>query len=167
MSLLRLVQDEITFKSGEVSAKRWFFGDDAAFHWKGRGRSNIHRWKVSCYWITVVDTQTQTNLTFYLYDTGINYVEQTFTAPIHVSHDFRCDISAMVEQFERLYQLLKFREEYKNHTIEIIVGNACPHTTKSHSLLDFNKSIRTKCLVDNIEYTDAKGNKNSELLLSN
>lgn len=36
-----LVHDESTFKSGEVSAKRWFFGDEAPFHSKGRGRSNM------------------------------------------------------------------------------------------------------------------------------
>ncbi|CAF1687084.1 unnamed protein product, partial [Adineta ricciae] len=36
-----LFHDESTFKSGEVSAKRWFFGDEAPFHSKGRGRSNM------------------------------------------------------------------------------------------------------------------------------
>jgi hypothetical protein len=38
---LILVHDESTFKSGEVSAKRRFFGDEAPFHFKGRGRSNM------------------------------------------------------------------------------------------------------------------------------
>ncbi|CAF4846691.1 unnamed protein product [Rotaria magnacalcarata] len=36
-----IFHDESTFKSGEVCAKRWFFGDDAPFHSKGRGRSNM------------------------------------------------------------------------------------------------------------------------------
>jgi hypothetical protein len=38
---LILVHDESTFKCGEVSAKRWFFGEEAPFHSKGRGRSNM------------------------------------------------------------------------------------------------------------------------------
>jgi hypothetical protein len=41
MFLLSLVDDESTFKSGEVSAKRWFFGEEAPFHSKKRGRSNV------------------------------------------------------------------------------------------------------------------------------
>lgn len=38
---LILVYDESTFKSGELSIKRWFFGEEAPFHSKGRGRSNM------------------------------------------------------------------------------------------------------------------------------
>ncbi|CAF1484647.1 unnamed protein product [Rotaria sordida] len=40
-SSLCLVHDENTFRSGEVSAKRWLFGDSAPFFSKGRGRSVI------------------------------------------------------------------------------------------------------------------------------
>ena len=35
------VHDESTFKSGEVCPKRWFFGDDAPFHSKGKGKSSM------------------------------------------------------------------------------------------------------------------------------
>jgi hypothetical protein len=63
----------------------------------------------------------------------------------------------ILEQFERLFQLLEFKEQYKGHTIECIVDNARTHTAKSHSLSDFGKSIGTRCPVDKIEYTDTKG----------
>jgi hypothetical protein len=63
----------------------------------------------------------------------------------------------ILQQFERLFQLFEFKEQYKDHTIECIVDNARTHTAKSHSLLDFGKSIGTRCPVDKIEYTDAKG----------
>ena len=36
-----LVHDESTFRSGEVSNKRWFFGEKTPFYSKGRGRSNM------------------------------------------------------------------------------------------------------------------------------
>lgn len=54
--------------------------------------------------------------------------------------------------------MLEFKEQYKGHTIECIVDNARSHTAKSHSLLDFGKSIGTRCLIDKIEYTDSNGN---------
>lgn len=38
---LILVHDESTFRSGEVCAKRWFFGNKTPFLSKGRGRSNM------------------------------------------------------------------------------------------------------------------------------
>ena len=56
-----------------------------------------------------------------------------------------------------MFKLLKFKNEFKNHTIEIIVDNATTHTAKAYSLFDFGKSIGTKCTIDTIEYTDAQG----------
>lgn len=43
--------------------------------------------------------------------------------------------------------------------IECVVDNARTHSAKSHSLLDFGKSLGTRCPIDKIEYTDAQGNK--------
>jgi hypothetical protein len=52
---------------------------------------------------------------------------------------------------------LEFKEQYKGDTIECVVDNARTHTAKTHSLFDSGKSIGTRCPVDKIEYTDAKG----------
>ncbi|CAF5122075.1 unnamed protein product, partial [Rotaria sp. Silwood1] len=38
---LRGVHDESTFRSGEVSPKRWFFKENTLFFSKGRGRSHM------------------------------------------------------------------------------------------------------------------------------
>ncbi len=51
---------------------------------------------------------------------------------------------------------MEFKEQYKGHTIKCVVDNARTHTKKSHSLVDFGKSIGRRCPVDKIEYTDAK-----------
>ena len=51
--------------------------------------------------------------------------------------------------------LLFIKEQYKDHVIECVVDNARTHSAKSHSLLDFGKSVGTRCPVDKIEYTDA------------
>ncbi|CAF1569008.1 unnamed protein product, partial [Didymodactylos carnosus] len=36
-----LFHDESTFRSDDIANKRWFFGDEAPFHSKGRGRNNM------------------------------------------------------------------------------------------------------------------------------
>ena len=53
--------------------------------------------------------------------------------------------------------MLEFKQEYKDHRIEIIVDNARTHTTKSYSLQDFGKNIGTRCPVEQIEYIDENG----------
>ena len=35
------VNNESTLKSGEISNKRWFFGEQSPLHSQGRGRSNL------------------------------------------------------------------------------------------------------------------------------
>ncbi len=80
----------------------------------------------------------------------------TKTFLTHVSYFGNATI---LEQFERLFQLLQFKEQYKDHVIECVVDNARTHSAKTHSLLDFGKSIGTRCAVDKIEYTDARGKK--------
>lgn len=81
-------------------------------------------------------------------DTDLNYVERSTTALIHVGKDSYFDNMTILEQFERLFQLLQYKEEYKGHRIERIVDNARSHTVKS---------IGTRCPIDKIEYVDSKG----------
>jgi len=90
-------------------------------------------------------------------DTDIDYVERSATASINVGQDSYFDNFTILEQFERLFQLLEFKEQYKDHTIVCVVDNARTHTAKSHSLLDFGKSCGTRCPLDKIEYTDTQG----------
>ncbi|CAF3382803.1 unnamed protein product [Rotaria socialis] len=56
--------------------------------------------------------------------------------------------------------MLELKQEYKNHQIEVIVGNARTHTTKSYSLQDFDRNIGTRCPVEKIEYVDENGATN-------
>ncbi|CAF5016143.1 unnamed protein product, partial [Rotaria sp. Silwood1] len=161
-----LFHDESTFRSGEVCSKRWFFGKEAPFHSKGKGRSNM----VSDFMVqhpsgpffSLSKSEYEKALVKYpqlANDTGITYVERTATGSINVGQDSYFDNATILEQFERLFQLLEFKEEYKDHVIECVVDNARTHSAKSHSLLDFGKSIGTRCPVDRIEYTDAQGQK--------
>lgn len=91
-------------------------------------------------------------------DTDLNYVEGSATASIDIGKDAYFDNMTILKQFERFFQLLQFKQAYKDHTIECIVDNAKTHTAKSHSVFDFGKSIGTRCPVNQIEYKDSTGN---------
>ena len=84
----------------------------------------------------------------------VNYLDRTATASINIGTDAYFDNDTILDQFERLFQMLEFKQEYKNNQIEIIVDNARTHTTKSYSLQEFGKNIGTRCPVKQIEYLD-------------
>jgi hypothetical protein len=166
MIFVCLVHDESTFKSGEVSAKRWFFGDQAPFHSKGRGKSNM----VSDFLMQhpagpffqldeneykrAVDKYPELQA-----PSDIEYIQRTATASIQVGRDAYFDNPTILEQFERIFKMLKYKVELKAHAIEFIVDNARTHSAKSHSVYDFGKSIGTRCPVDTIEFVDSQGTK--------
>ncbi|CAF4648861.1 unnamed protein product, partial [Rotaria sp. Silwood2] len=87
----------------------------------------------------------------------VAYVKKTATGSINVGYDSYFDNSTILAQFERLFKLLQFKSEFKNHNIEVIVDNATTHTAKPYSLSDFGKSIGTRCTTDTIEYIDSQG----------
>lgn len=166
LHLIRLVNDESTFKSGEVSAKRWFFGNPAAFHSKGRGKSNM---------VSDFIVQHPTGPFFQLDEneykraidrypeseapSDIECIQGTATGLILVGYDAYFDSPTILEQFERILKMLKSTVELRDHAIEFIVDNARTHTAKSHSVNDFGKSIGTRCPVDTINFADTQGVK--------
>jgi hypothetical protein len=161
-----LVHDESTFRSGEVSSKRWFFKENIPFFSKGRGRSHM----VSDFlvqhpsgpffhlteneWKQAVVKYKSLNV-----NSDVNYLDRTATASINIGTDAYFDNDTILGQFERLFQMLEFKQEYKDNQIEIIVDNARTHTTKSYSLQDFGKTIGTRCPVEQIEYVDENNKK--------
>ncbi|CAF4182784.1 unnamed protein product, partial [Rotaria sordida] len=67
----------------------------------------------------------------------INYIEKSVTGYINAGYDSYFDNSTILTQFE--------------------LDNARIHTARSYSLLDFGKSIGTRCPTDTIEYVDQQG----------
>ncbi|CAF1519064.1 unnamed protein product [Adineta ricciae] len=159
-----IFHDETTFRSGEVSAKRWVFENNAPFFSKGRGRSVM----ISDYLImhpsgpffTLDEKEYKQALETFpelaKYDDDVNYIEKTATGSIDVGYNSYFDNSTILSQFERLFKLLRFKNDFKNHTIEVVVDNATTHAAKAYSLLDFGKSIGTKCTTDTVEYIDSQ-----------
>jgi hypothetical protein len=62
--------------------------------------------------------------------TGLHYLPRSATAGMNVGSDAYFDNEAILEQFERLFRMLKFKSAYTGHEIEVIVDNARTHTTK-------------------------------------
>jgi hypothetical protein len=89
----------------------------------------------------------------------IEYIQRTATASILVGRDAYFDSPTVLDQFERIFKMLKYKVEFKDHAIEFIVDNARTHTAKSHSVNDFGKSIGTRCPVDTINFVDSQGTK--------
>ncbi|CAF4154706.1 unnamed protein product [Rotaria sordida] len=159
-----IFHDESTFRSGEVSAKRWLYDDQAPFYSKGRGRSNM----VSDFLI-----MHQSGPFFQLspseYDKAlekypeldeeqdIDCIERSASASMHVGSDAYFDNATILTQFERLFKLLEFKECFNNHKIEIIVDNARTHSARTYNLSDFGKRISTRCPVDRLQWVDDKG----------
>ena len=84
----------------------------------------------------------------------LNFVNCSAIAEIHVGQDGYFDTDTILYQFERLFQLLSYKKDFKNREIEIIVDNARTHSAKEYSINDFAKSIGTRCPVSAIEYVD-------------
>ncbi|CAF1225955.1 unnamed protein product [Didymodactylos carnosus] len=143
------VHGESTFRNDEVSPKRWFFKENTPFFSKGRERSHM-----------ISDFLVQHPSGHYksLSDDGdVNYLRQPATASINIGTDVYFDNDTILSQFERLFQILEYKQEYKNNQIEIIVDNARTHSAKAYSLQDFGKNIGTRCPVKQIEYIDENG----------
>ena len=162
-----LGHDESTFRSGEVSAKRWIYGDDMSLFSKGRGRSvMISDFMVSHPsgpFFNLNDKEWDEAINKYpnlLRDTDdVNYINHTASATISIGTDSYFDNDAILLQFERLFQMLQFKSEYKSHYIDILVDNARTHTARQYSIYDFGKNINTRCPVNQIEFTDENGVK--------
>jgi transposase len=89
-----------------------------------------------------------------LVDNDNKYVGYSATAGINVGQDNYFDNETVLEQFERLFQLLPFKSEFAGHSVEVVVDNARTHSAKEYSLNDFGKNIGTRCPVNEIAYLD-------------
>ena len=88
--------------------------------------------------------------------TDVQYLPRSATAGINVGSDNYFD-ETVLAQFERLFQLIKFKSDFAGHDIEVLVDNARTHTAKEYSLNQFGKNIGTRCPIKSIDYLDSDG----------
>ena len=87
-------------------------------------------------------------------DTDLRYEKYSATITAHLGVDPYFDNDIILLQFEHLFKLIQFKEEYQHHKIEILVDNARTHTAKQYSINDFGKRSGTRCPISVIEYID-------------
>lgn len=89
-----------------------------------------------------------------LFDNSINFIERSATAHLNIGTDAYFDNDTVLCQFERLFQMLEFKEDFRDHQIELVVDNATTHTKRLYNINDFGMRVGTRCPVDKIEYID-------------
>jgi hypothetical protein len=60
----------------------------------------------------------------------------------------------IIKQFERIFQLFKFKKKFKDKKLIIIVDNATTHTAKEYTISDFNMKSGTKCPTKTIHWQE-------------
>ena len=157
-----LSHDESTYKSGEVSMFRWLFPGMEPFYSKGRGRSIMlsqflvqhnfydifslceQEWKKAVAEYPELDEE----------DEFLNFFPRSPNAWIEPKKDHYFDNKVILKQFERLFILLKYKDEFKNCEIEIIVDNARTHNARKYDAILFNKKPGTNCPYEVIEWNE-------------
>jgi hypothetical protein len=156
--------DKSTYKSGEMTAKRWIMSDNAPFYNKGRGRSimssDLLIMHPSGPFFSLTDKEYSEALKAYpnLHDDyDINYEKNSASATINVGGENYFDNENILHQFKHLFQLLPFKKEYENHEFFCLVDNARTHTATEYSVNDFGMKPGTRYPVDNIDFIDEDG----------
>ena len=72
----------------------------------------------------------------------LNYLANSATARIIVEQEAYFDSNTIITQFEKLFMLLSFKDDYNGHQVEVVVDNVRTHSTKEYNLNEFNKGIR-------------------------
>ncbi len=91
-------------------------------------------------------------------ENGKKYLGRSATRFIELNGENYFDNAAILEQFERLFQLLEFKTDYLHHVIDILVDNATTHTAKQYTVSSFRKGIGYSCPVDQLEWKDDNNN---------
>jgi hypothetical protein len=68
------------------------------------------------------------------------YLPRSATRFLELNGDSYFDNETILEQFERLFKLIRFKTEYTGHDIELLVDNATNHTAKAYKISQFRKS---------------------------
>ena len=84
----------------------------------------------------------------------INYYQKTANAWIEPRKDHYFDNAIILKQFERLFILTKYKKEFKNCEIELLVDNATTHTSKIYDVNQFNKFPGTNCIYQKFEWQE-------------
>jgi len=139
--------DKTTFRREDMAGKCWVVGENVPFFRKIRGHSYIISDFLVCHrsepFFYLNETEYDAAVQFYPnlpHQTELLCSSSSAPAGVNVGLHAHFDNEAILTQFERLFQLLKFKSDYTEYDIEIIVDSAKTHTTKEYSWSQFGKN---------------------------
>jgi hypothetical protein len=91
---------------------------------------------------------------------GVNYIERTCTGSMQPGQDNYFSSETVLNQFERLFQMLQFKNDFNSpvkHQIEIVVDKARTHTAQLVNIKEFCLKPGGRCPVETLTYVDETG----------
>lgn len=156
--VILISHDETTHKSGEQSSRSWSVNDNPRFHNKGRGRS----WMCSDFFVLhptgpffeLDDDEWELAVQSYpsLFENNQMYSTNTASAAMCPGGESYFDNDVILEQFERMFQMIQFKKDFENHKIEFLVDNATTHTALVININDFQLNIGGRCQVEQLQW---------------
>jgi hypothetical protein len=71
-----------------------------------------------------------------------------------IARDGYVDNQVILQQFERLFKMFKFKKDFEDKKLIIIVDNATTHTAKEYTISDFSMKSGTKCPTQTIHWKE-------------
>ncbi len=168
---LEIFHDEASNASNEQSPMRWVKEGAEPFISKGRGRSImtsdflIAHPSGSTFSLSEEEWKNATEkYPSLLDDHGINYEPRTCIGSIVPGREGYFDSEAILNQFERLFQMLQFKKAYHYPVpcdIEVIVDNARTHTAQTLNINDYRLNIGKSCPLEYIVWKDDNENEHT------
>jgi hypothetical protein len=128
-----ICHDESTFRSGEQQSFKWIFVNNSCFFNKGQGRSlMLSYFLVQHKFLDIFELNedeweeaVRENPNLLKENNFVNYETRSANAYIEPGKDCYFNNNIILDQFERLFILLKYKKIFNNHVIIVIVDNAC------------------------------------------
>jgi len=146
-----ICHDESTLRTGDTSKFKWMIpGEEPLFN-KGRMRSFMESDFIiehpSGPFLELSDSEFEKACKEYkeLNEDPfcLNFSKNGASSLIALDGTNYFDNETILAQFERFFQLLQFKEEFKNHDFEILVDNATTHTTNPYNINQFAKGRKS------------------------
>lgn len=86
----------------------------------------------------------------------LNFLEKSATSIITPSKDSYFDNDSILEQFKRLFTLMKYSETFRrvDYRVDLLVDNATTHTKRHIDVNMFSKGINKSCPVDYLKWEE-------------
>jgi len=162
--MIILTHDECTSNAGEQQSSKWSFDFNAPFYDKSRGRSRMlsyflcqHKY-CGLFKLSEEEWENASNQYPELEEPGSCFDTDNHSANASMepgkNRDGYFDNKAILEQFERLFKMIKFKTIFRNNKIVLLVDNARTHTAKKYDKNLLFKKSGTNCPYETLEWEE-------------